>query len=138
MLTRAAKVDGAPTVPSRWLLRLQALVDGHGPVARGRSSRGSPGRRRATPLPAAVRPVRAPEPRPPVAARPRQLSVTTIETWIANPYAIFARHILRLEPLPLLGERPGPALRGQIVHDALGRFAQRFPERAAARTSPRS
>ena len=28
-----------------------------------------------------------------------------------------------------LGERPGPSLRGQIVHDALGRFAQRFPER---------
>ena len=30
VLTRAAKVDGAPTVPSRWLLRLQALVKGLG------------------------------------------------------------------------------------------------------------
>jgi ATP-dependent helicase/nuclease subunit B len=59
--------------------------------------------------------------------RPRELSVTTIENWIANPYAVFARRILRLEPLPLLGGRPGPALRGQIVHEALGRFAQRFP-----------
>ena len=34
VLTRAAKIDGVPTVPSRWLLRLQALVDGHGPDAR--------------------------------------------------------------------------------------------------------
>jgi ATP-dependent helicase/nuclease subunit B len=72
--------------------------------------------------------VRTPEPRPPVAMRPRELSVTTIESWIANPYAVFARRILRLEPLPLLGARPGPALRGQIVHDVLGRFAQRFPK----------
>ena len=76
-----------------------------------------------------VQPVRAPEPRPPVAHRPRELSVTTIETWIANPYAVFARRILRLEPLPLLGEKPGPALRGQIVHEALGQFAHRFPEK---------
>ncbi|MFZ1105495.1 MAG: double-strand break repair protein AddB, partial [Hyphomicrobiaceae bacterium] len=30
VLTRAAKVDGAPTVPSRWLLRLGALVKGMG------------------------------------------------------------------------------------------------------------
>ena len=75
-----------------------------------------------------MQPVRAPEPRPPVAHRPRELSVTTIETWIANPYAVFARRILRLEPLPLLGERPGPALRGQIVHEALGQFAHRFPD----------
>ena len=76
-----------------------------------------------------MQPVRAPEPRPPVAHRPRELSVTTVETWIANPYAVFARRILRLEPLPLLGEKPGPALRGQIVHEALGRFAHSFPEK---------
>jgi ATP-dependent helicase/nuclease subunit B len=29
-LTRAAKIDGVPTVPSRWLLRLQALLAGLG------------------------------------------------------------------------------------------------------------
>ena len=55
--------------------------------------------------------------------------MTAVENWIANPYAIFAKRILRLEPLPLLGEKPGPALRGQIVHEALGRFAHRFPEK---------
>jgi ATP-dependent helicase/nuclease subunit B len=127
VLTRAAKVDGAPTVASRWVLRLQALVAGMGlsleaeqpwlTWARARNGTGAP------------RPVRAPEPRPPVELRPRELSVTTIETWIANPYAVFARRILHLEPLPLLGARPGPSLRGQIVHEALGRFAQRFPAR---------
>ena len=47
-LTRAAKIDGVPTVPSRWLLRLQALLAGLGQTGGG-ASRGSPGRRRATP-----------------------------------------------------------------------------------------
>jgi ATP-dependent helicase/nuclease subunit B len=127
VLTRAAKVDGAPTVPSRWVLRLQALVEGMGlSLAAEQPWLAWAGARNATVGPA--RPVRAPEPRPPVAARPRQLSVTAIEKWIANPYAIFAQRILGVEPLPLLGERPGAALRGQIVHEALGRFAQRFPQ----------
>jgi ATP-dependent helicase/nuclease subunit B len=62
-----------------------------------------------------------------VAARPRKLSVTAIETWIANPYAIFAKHILKLDALDPLGVRPGAALRGQVVHAALGRLTQRYP-----------
>jgi ATP-dependent helicase/nuclease subunit B len=125
VLTRAAKVDGAPTVPSRWLLRLGALVKGMGlslvpeqPWLAWAGARNAvAGRQR----------LRPPEPRPPVAARPRQLSVTTIETWIANPYAIFARHILNLQALEPLGVRPGAALRGQVVHEALGRLTQRYP-----------
>jgi ATP-dependent helicase/nuclease subunit B len=127
ILTRAAKIDGAPTVPSRWLLRLQALVKGMGLslepeqpwLAWAQARNAVPGRPQRA---------RAPEPRPPVAARPRQLSVTAIETWIANPYAVFARHILKLDELPMLGVRAGPALRGQVVHAALGRLTQRFPQ----------
>jgi ATP-dependent helicase/nuclease subunit B len=57
------------------------------------------------------------------------MSATSIETWIANPYAVFAERILRLEALPALGRPPDAALRGQIVHEALSRFAQRFPDR---------
>jgi ATP-dependent helicase/nuclease subunit B len=73
--------------------------------------------------------VRAPEPKPPLALRPRQLSATTIERWIANPYAVFAERILGLEALPAMGRPLDAALRGQIVHQALGRFAQTFPDR---------
>ena len=127
VLTRAAKIDGAPTVPSRWLLRLQALVKGLGlslepdrPWLAWARARNAVPRRQRLPRP---------EPKPPVAARPRKLSVTTVETWIANPYAIFARHILKLEELPALGARPGAALRGTVVHDALGRLTQRFPHK---------
>lgn len=125
VLTRAAKVDGAPTVPSRWLLRLQALVDGMGLSLEPEQPWLAWAQQRSAI--AKVHAARVPEPRPPVSARPRTLSVTAIEKWIANPYAIFAQRILGLDPLPLLGAPPAPSLRGQIIHEALGRFAQRFP-----------
>ena len=132
-LTRAAKIDGVPAVPSRWVLRLVALLDG----AAVRTGQG------ATQMLAPDAPwlawararddapktphLKAPAPLPPVAKRPRQLPVTSIERWLGNPYAIYAQHILRLEQLDAIGGEPGPALRGQIIHDALHRFAERFP-----------
>ena len=72
-------------------------------------------------------PIPAPKPCPPVAARPRKLGASRIETLIANPYAIFAERICGLEKLAPLGHQPDAALRGMIVHEALSRFAQRFP-----------
>jgi ATP-dependent helicase/nuclease subunit B len=133
-LTRAAKVGGVPTVPSRWLLRLQALLAGlrtSAPAA-GKPWLAWAQARNALGVPA--EPVKAPEPRPALELRPRRLSVTAIEKWIANPYAIYAERILRLEALPQLGHLPDAALRGQIVHDALGRFADRFPQALPADT----
>ena len=50
-----------------------------------------------------------PAPRPPVDARPRKLSVTEIETWLRDPYAIYARHVLKLRPLDALDEAVGTA-----------------------------
>ena len=50
---------------------------------------------------------------------------------------IFARRILKLEPLPPLGARPDAALRGGIVHEALAAFAQRIPS-AAGRPARRA
>lgn len=136
VLTRSTRIDGAPTTPSRWLLRIDALLGGLGIANALVGSPEDPDtdrswlawarHRDATPdtLPVA----RPPEPRPAVALRPRRLSVSDVESWIANPYAIFARHILRLEPLAALGERPGPQQRGTIVHEALARFTHRHPE----------
>ena len=128
-LTRSLKVDGNPTVASRWLLRIEALADGLGLAgilaapkedafanwAANRDAR------------AVIAEVNAPAPRPPLAARPRQMSVTRIEQWLANPYAIFAREILRLELLPELGSEPDASLRGQLIHDALNRFQTAHP-----------
>ena len=87
--------------------------------------------------PAAVTPVSRPQPRPPLAARPRRLSVTAIENWFANPYAIYARHILGLDPLRRLDETADARDKGILYHAALNGFFETYPralpENAAAK-----
>lgn len=126
-ITRAQKIDGVPTVPSRWLLRINALLDGAG--LRSELNPDKPWRQWAQTRDAIIDPVRieAPAPRPPIALRPRRLSVSDIETLMANPYAIFASRILKLDCMPGLGLPPDASLRGSITHDALGRFAANHP-----------
>jgi ATP-dependent helicase/nuclease subunit B len=128
-LSRAIKVDGVPTVPSRWLQRLIALVD-----AAKANSAIAPAEpfaqwARARDAAPSFAPVDRPRPCPPVEARPRKLSVTRIENLLANPYEIFARYILQLEALKPLGALPDNAMRGQIVHHALHEFTLRHPDR---------
>ena len=126
VMTRAARVEGAPTVPSRWLLRLDTVLRAAGLEGRLADERAplawqaqlDQAERRIVPPPAAC---------PPVAARPRQLSVTQIETWMRDPYAIYARKILRLEALDPLDADPGAADRGIAIHAALDRFLRDFP-----------
>jgi ATP-dependent helicase/nuclease subunit B len=57
--------------------------------------------------PTGPKPVTPPRPCPPVAIRPSRLSVTEIETWLRDPYAIYAKHILRLPALKPLARRRG-------------------------------
>jgi ATP-dependent helicase/nuclease subunit B len=71
-------------------------------------------------------PVKPPSPRPPVRRRPRQLSVTAIETWLRDPYAIHARHILKLTALKPLEEATDASDYGSIVHDGLHRFLRTY------------
>ncbi|MEL7048162.1 MAG: PD-(D/E)XK nuclease family protein, partial [Pseudomonadota bacterium] len=128
-LTRAKKTDGVPTVPSRWLMRVQALLRGLGLNDALDADRPWIGwaRYRDKTL-AERRPVLPPKPCPPLAARPRQIGVSKIETWMANPYAIFAQRILGLERLPDLGHAPDASLRGMIVHAAMSQFSTRYPD----------
>jgi ATP-dependent helicase/nuclease subunit B len=126
-LTRAARSEGVPTVPSRWLLRLDTVLQA---VGLDGALEADNTVRHATELIDSVdeyRPLPPPEPRPPVAARPRKLSVTQIETWLRDPYAIYARHILGLRPLDELDADPGRAELGTIIHRTLDAFFRRFP-----------
>ena len=126
-LTRSEMIEGDPTVPSRWLLRLDAVLsrlDLPDCLATAQVWLAWAQNRDRIDAP---RKIDRPEPRPPLELRPRRLSVSSIETWIANPYALFAARILKLDALAPLGGEPTAALRGSIVHEALGRFAQKWP-----------
>jgi ATP-dependent helicase/nuclease subunit B len=126
-LTRSRKANGSIARPSRWVSRIKALAAGAGQLHRLQSEKPWALSARAHREPARVRPIDRPEPRPPVAARPRRLSVTAIETWFANPYAIYARHILGLEPLRRLDEHADARDKGILFHAALNRFFEAHP-----------
>jgi len=130
VLTRASRVDGAPTVPSRWLMRIDALLGGMDLADALRPTKPWLGWARARDARVgAAEPIRAPEPTPPLALRPRKLSASDVELWIRNPYGLYARRILALEALSALGAAPGAREKGIIIHDALSRFTQRFPDK---------
>ncbi len=128
VMTRAQKVSGVPMVASRWLLRLHALLDGLGLDDALAADKPWGRWGRARDMATRTAPLAAPAPKPSVALRPRRATVSDVETWLANPYAIYARHILRLEALPPLGQAPGPSERGQIVHETLARFTKKYPD----------
>ncbi len=116
--------DNAPTVPARWLTRLDMFLAGREPP-QALPQHPAVAWARAVDMPqGAPMPVRPPAPRPPVAKRPRQLSVTAIETWLRDPYAIHARTILKLAALKPLDEATDASDYGMIVHDGLRRFLQ--------------
>ena len=116
-LTRAIKRDGAPTIASRWLTRLEALLTGAGKVEIINPPAPWLSYARALDAPPARTPsARQPRPTPPREARPRTLSVTEIESWVRDPYAIYAKHVLGVIPLSPLDQEADAALRGRMVH----------------------
>lgn len=127
ILSRSLKVDGAPTVPSRWLLRLDSLLkglrDGEGLRPRETWS----GWADRMDAPDTLDPVVPPAPRPPLEARPRQFSATEVETLIRDPYAIYAKKVLRLRALDPIDADVSAIERGNIIHAALEAFVKKHP-----------
>jgi ATP-dependent helicase/nuclease subunit B len=132
LLTRAEREGGAPTVPSRWLARLDALF-GYEPgsmpvpeyIQRGRRS--FVAWAEAIDRPDTYAPWLRPEPRPPLEARPTRLSVSSVEQWRRDPYGLYARRILGLEALDPLEAELGAADRGNALHKALDEFLRAHP-----------
>jgi len=127
VLTRSRRVGGTPAVPARWLLRLTRYLDGHEQYGVLLPTRPWDHWQSMLDKPEQVRPVSPPAPRPPVASRPRRLSVTQIETWMRDPYGIYARHVLGLNPLPPLEQEPDAADYGTLIHRILDAFADLYP-----------
>lgn len=147
ILSRAVRNAEAETVPSRWLNRLMNLLEGL-PQRRGPEAIAEMRRKGAAWLNMAYHlerptaqmladprllPARRPAPMPPVSTRPDRLSLTNIARLIRDPYAIYARHILKLYPLDSLRAAPDVRERGKIVHQILEQFVKMRP---AAETRP--
>jgi len=128
VLTRSERVDGTPQVASRWLLRLDNVLEKKGIKTGFAATEPWLAWVHALDKPDQSRAVSEPRPTPPLDARPRQLSVTQVEHWFRDPYAIYARHILGLKPIAPIDSEPGAADRGIIIHDILHEFLERTPD----------
>ena len=131
VLTRSIRDADAPTLPSRWLSRITSLLDGIGETGTaalaGMQERG----RRWVELAEALDepdapsvPAARPSPAPPAEARPKTISVTEVAKLISDPYAVYARRILKLRPLALLTQVPDELARGNAIHQVMEAFAE--------------
>jgi len=120
VLSRAQRDTDGPTLPSRFLLRVEALLG---------EDLANDHRETAIPamLPALDRsPESAPEyerpqPRPDAKLRDVKISATALDRLLGDPYQFYAREILGLKRLDPLAADPyaDPALRGTLVHEIL-------------------
>ena len=120
VLSSAARRGGSPTVPARWLVRLDTFLAGQEKLALP----ASPAAAWAAALdaPDVVIPCQRPAPAPPPALRPRRLTVSDAALLIADPYAFYAKRVLRLNPLKDLEEEVGAIDYGMLVHAAMAGF----------------
>lgn len=126
----SARRDDAPAVASRWILRLKTLSEGAlgktGAIAALSPAPEHDARLWASALTRDLQtapPMMAePRPNPPVAARPKGLSVTRIDTLQRDPYSIYAGDILRLKKLDALNAPLDARPRGTAIHKALEEF----------------
>ena len=97
IITRSERIDDTPSIPSRWLNRITNLLKGLGSDGRNQldemKTRGNfwLNLAKAVEEPKQnLTPAKRPSPVPPLAVRPKNLSVTQIETLIRDPYSIYA------------------------------------------------
>tara|TARA_R110002167_G_scaffold359939_1_gene577076 strand:+ start:98906 stop:101842 length:2937 start_codon:yes stop_codon:yes gene_type:complete len=129
-ISRAKRSAEAETVPSRWVNRLVNLLaglpdqNGQNALDRMRAD-GNRWLEQSAALSIPKRktdPAKRPSPRPPIAARPKRISVTQVKTLIRDPYAIYAQKVLRLKELNPLIPTVDFRLRGIIIHEILEKF----------------
>ncbi len=120
ILCRSLRDAEGPTLPSRFLLRVEALLG---------DDLDKEHRERAIPAllphldrlrpPADPYPRPAPDPAP--SLRDVAIRVTALDRLLGDPYQFYAQAILGLKPLQPLSNDPfsDPALRGTLVHDIL-------------------
>ncbi|PDT20104.1 double-strand break repair protein AddB [Rhizobium hidalgonense] len=135
--SRALRQGSTPTVTSRWLQRLLALAgEAFEAELKGRGNRflrwaGLIDRGEAQ------APAQRPSPKPPLALQPTSYSFSEVGRLRRDPYAIYARRILRLDPVDAFNRDPGAAERGTLYHTIIDRFIREAhvagtPDAAAA------
>lgn len=120
--SRALRQGSTPTVASRWLQRLMAL--GGKAFASELKARGDRYRQWAGMIDEGENqaPAQRPAPKPPAELQPKSYSFSEVGRLRRDPYAIYARRVLRLDPIDPFNRDPGAAERGTLYHKIIDRF----------------
>ncbi len=119
VLSWAARDEAGPVIPSRFVLRVEAML---GDLAKDhREHRAIDLARRIDKACAAPR-YPQPKPRPSAAQRDVALSVTALDRLRSDPYQFYAAAILRFRVLDQLDAEPTAAWKGEVVHRVLERW----------------
>ncbi|HEU0044864.1 PD-(D/E)XK nuclease family protein [Sphingomonas sp.] len=114
LITRARRDAGSPALASRLWLRLQAMAG-----ERFERAFELEGWTRALDRAADHLPAGRPAPLPHKHLRPLAINVTEVDRLKADPYAFYARRVLKLLSLDPVDADPSAAWRGSAVHDIL-------------------
>ena len=120
ILSRARRDDSGPAIASRFLLRLKGMCGDYlkeHPDARvwlsgvDQPDMDQPSYARPAPMPSAEQ-------------RHVPISVTQVDSLIADPYSFYAKKIMGFASLDLIDADPSAAWRGTIIHDILDQWAK--------------
>lgn len=122
--TRALRQGSTPAVASRWLQRLLAL--GGEEFADTLKARGTAYRHWATMLDEgeSQQSTKRPAPTPPAELQPKSYSFSEVGRLRRDPYSIYARRILKLDPLDEFNRDPGAADRGTLYHRIMETYSR--------------
>ena len=127
MLARSTRAGGKPAKPSRWIVRLKNILKGANALSLIDHTQKYESLARRLDEPGAIERIPAPQPRPPVGARPTRFYVTRVEKLLRDPYGVYARYVLGLKKLDALNEPFGPLHIGNLFHRMLREFAADEP-----------
>lgn len=119
LLTRSKTNTGSPTIPSRWLTRLKTVMQAADIEPSSYQNHSLESWSNMLDHAENIEPIHRPAPRPALQHRPKRLSITRIENWFKNPYAIYASEILKLKPLEPLDKDFDAGEQGSLYHDIL-------------------
>jgi ATP-dependent helicase/nuclease subunit B len=123
-LLRGRRSGEAPTISSRWLLRLEAVRQ-----LTGWEFPASPwlGYAQALDFCAEMEACDPPAVQVPVAALPKKLNASDVELWVRDPYAFYARRVLELRALGALDAPFSAKERGSLIHKVLEDLTAKYP-----------
>ncbi|MHA1549930.1 MAG: PD-(D/E)XK nuclease family protein, partial [Alphaproteobacteria bacterium] len=121
LFTRTKTIDGSPTIRSRFLERLETILEKNNQsFNKSKWIKIAKNFDKGTLFPIQKECKFA----PPISARPQRLSVSAIELWLRNPYAFYAKYILKLRKINDFETDDSPRIFGNIIHDGLEELAK--------------